>query len=294
MISPCYLPTNCPTFTACPGDTTFKSVHVIPRTTGGTLVAWTIGQTQLTGTLSFQLEVGRAGHNHATDWEVVVPFTPNTFYAVDPARRAAGWYQKTYYRVVVSGTGGPPIASVPISANQGRFNPGQKRLYDEIIRRETKRNLLRDTPTSHGYLLKVKYYGDRCTRCMDPDSGEPTDDKCPVCYGVGYQRGYHEPYPCFNVDLTASEHHLSMYKEQGPMIEGGVGSIRYLNVPPVHPWDVWVDGQSDYRYLIGYIKPLASFGDIHVLCRAAAARLALDHPVYSIDVTSSPETRYLA
>lgn len=259
-------------------------MHVIPRITGGTIVAWTLGPVTLKPPLRFQLEVDRAGHNFADDWEIVAPYTEDIHFATDPEQRSAGWYQSTYYRVSVRDADGVVTRSNPIAANQGRLNPQQNRNYNEIYRREDKRYRLRNTPSSPGYLLKVRYYGTRCLSCIDPDSGEPTNDKCPNCYGVGYVNGYHEPFPCFNVDLGPVPHHLSMYKEQGPMIEGGIGGIRYLNVPPVHPWDVWVDATTDYRYVIGQIQPIASFGEINLVCNAAAARLAFDHPVYRISV----------
>jgi len=275
---------DCPSIANC-GGSPFASLHVIPRVTGGTVVAWTLGAVTLKAPLQFQLEVDRAGHNFADDWEIVVPYTPDIHFATDPEQRSAGWFRSTYYRVAVKDADDVVVRSLPIAANQGRLNQVQQRTYNEILRREQKRYGLKNTPASTGYLLKVRYYGTKCLNCIDPDSGEPTTDQCTNCYGIGYVNGYHRPYPCFNVDLGPMPHNLSMYKEQGPMIDGGIAGIRYLNIPPVHPWDVWVDATTDDRYIIGQIQPIAVFGSINLVCNAAAAKLAYDHPVYKIPVS---------
>lgn len=283
LIAPCQPLLSCPSFNNC-GDSVFVSVSVIPRIIGGAIVSWTLSSNRFTAPLAFQLEVSRAGHDLANDWEVVQPFTYDINQAVDPSHRAAGWYQRTYYRIAAQDAMGTVHYSKPIAANQGRLNPAQLRFYNEIVRREQKRNTLRNSPTTPGFLLKIKYYGEKCTECVDPDRGESTDDQCPLCFGVGYVQGYHPPYPCFNVDLGPVPHNLDMYKDQGPIIAGGVGGMRYLNIPPVHPWDVWVDATSDYRYMLGQIRPTTVFGEINVVCEAAAARLPFDHPVYQIAV----------
>ncbi len=189
------------------------------------MVVWTMGPTNRPTPLSFQLEVSRAGHNLSDDWEVVQPFQPDIYIAVDPKHRAAGWFQRTYYRVAVKDATGNVTYSEPISANQGKLNDGQLRDYKEIVRREEKRNRLRNSPTTPGYLLKIKYYGDKCPECLDPDHGESTDDACPICFGVGYIRGYHPPFPCFNVDFGPMPQDLTLYQEQGPMVRGGIGGI---------------------------------------------------------------------
>lgn len=283
QIAPCRPQADCPVRIGC-GDSLFDGLYVVPRVAGETEVYWTLGPSSLRGELEFKLQIDRAGHNEAGDWEDVTEFAPGVVSLVDSETRSAGWYRRTYYRVVVRDSRGDESYSHAVPANQGLLNQATTRTYREIVRRESKRNRLRNTPTTPGHLLKVRYYGDPCTVCVDPFSGDPITDQCDQCYGVGYTQGYHPPFPCFNVDLTPTPEHLQMYEDQGPMIQGGVSQIRYLNIPPVHPWDVWVEAATDYRYLIGQIKPITAFGSLNVVCTAAAARLSFDHPVYRIDV----------
>jgi len=267
----------------CKADELFRAVYVKPRVSAGTIVHWVLGPNNLPGPLEFQLEVNHGGHSRADGWEVIQPFTKNVQYILDPKQRNAGWFQRTFYRVTARDAAMIMHQSTPIPANQGRLNSMQAGLYREVVRREQQRSLMSDTPCSVGYLLKVKYYGDRCVHCMDPDSGLSLTANCDYCYGVGFVRGYHPAYPCFNVDLSPVSSDLTMYQDQGPIITGGTSMIRYCAVPvEAHPWDVWVDARSDYRYLIGQIQPTTSFGDLNVVCNAAVARLPFDHPAYKI------------
>lgn len=279
--------TLCPQDIACQtafqcDDKIFAAAWVIPEVAGETIVMWQLGTNRLRGSVEYKLQIGRGGIETATDWEDVTEFEADVMQLVDTERRSAGWYRRTYYRVVAKDSTETEYFSSPIPANQARLNPTTDRHYQEILRRERKRYGLRNTPASRGYLLKIKYYGDPCTDCVDEFSGEPLTDDCETCFGVGYELGYHPPFPCFTVDLGGVPKGLRMYESQGPIVTGTQTQIRYLNIPPVHPWDIWVDEASDYRYMIGQIEPITSFGSVDLICKAVAGRLAFDHPVYKI------------
>jgi len=278
--------TNCTT-RSCGTSNFLRRLYVTPRITGGTEIFWSLNPSVRLASPEFRVEYSAAGHNRADDWQPITRFAADVVSATDPDHRSAGWYQKTHYRVTAKDSSGNIFHSEPTQAVFANLPPGQARMRREIIRREQARYQLRNTPATRGYLLKVRYYGDPCSECTDPDTGEPTDDQCDVCYGVGYELGYHAPYPCFYADLGDMDHDLTMFKEQGAFVSGGVRSLRYLNLPPVDPWDVWVNADSDHRYLIGKISPQVSFGDLDILCRCAASRLSFDHPVYRIDMPSA-------
>lgn len=42
-------------------------------------------------------------------------------------------------------------------------------------------------------LLQRRTTGKKCPRCSDDMTGEATDSRCPVCYGMGFEGGFYEP-----------------------------------------------------------------------------------------------------
>jgi len=283
LLNPCGPGLPCHASTAC-GDPLFDSVRVIPKVTGGTTIVWDFRPTPtVRPPYSFQVQVGRADAVE-DEWQTLGAFVRNAYFHVDAAHRDAGFYRRTYYRVAVRAGNNAVYYSQPVAADSQILSPGQSRLYRELIRRETSRYRDPEAPATIGYLLKVRYHGDPCPECTDPDSGLCYKSDCGTCFGVGYDKGYYPPFPCFYADLGPMKHDLKMFTDQGPVIAGGVCSLRYLNIPPVHPWDVWVDAASDHRLVIGEITPITSFGVYDLICVAAAARLSFDHPVYKIPV----------
>ena len=231
-----------------------------------------------------RLEYSRAGTKTADDWCPVTNWAADTGQLLDPVHRDAGWYLRTYYRVAVRGANGTLMYSPAISGEFGGMNPGQLRLYRKIVTSEQRRYNDRATPARRGTLLKVRYYGQQCTECYDEESGKVFKHDCNTCFGVGYTLGYYPPVPCFFAEYGPISDDLQITEEMGTMVEGRTTTMRFLNIPAVHPWDVWVDDGSDHRFIIGGIQPMTSFGPLDVVCRAAVGRLSFDHPVYRINV----------
>jgi hypothetical protein len=284
-LSPCSPLVHCtPAQAGCGDGNLLRDFRIVPRVVGGTVILWDYNRASGLGPRpKFQVQVGRA--DAAEDaWAPISGTIGNNYFFIDNVRRDAGFYRRTYYRLQIKGNG-RTVYSQPKPADSQLLNTSQRRLYDEILRREQMRYGDKESPASTGYLLKVRYHGDPCPECTDPDSGQSYKSDCSRCYGVGYDKGYYPPFPCFHVDLDNMAHDLKMFAEQGPAIQGGTRGIRYLNIPAVHPWDVWVDAASDHRYLIGQIVPITSFGVYPLICNAAASQLSFDDPVYKIPVS---------
>lgn len=280
---------HCDTVLDCPPplgceQQPFREISILPSVQHGAVVSWLLGPNPWPTPLQFRLEINPSGADSAEDWYPVTSFQSDIAVATDLAPRTAGWYQLTHYRIAVLDAANQLHHSQAVPANQGRISGSQQRLLNEILRREHKRYRLKNSPSTPGYLLKIRYYGDRCRMCIDPDSGEPTMSHCSHCYGTGYMGGYHTPIPCFNADLGPGREDLKLYTEQGPEVAGAVHLLRYLNQPNVNSWDVWVDATTDDRYLIGSIEPIAVINSLKLVCHAAAARLPYSHPAYKVDV----------
>jgi hypothetical protein len=75
------------------------------------------------------------------------------------------------------------------------------------------------------------------------------------------------------------------YGEETPVVTGGHETkLQFLNIPDIQPGDVWVDYQSDHRWMINSTESLLRIGSYVVTAAAAATRLNFADVVYAITV----------
>jgi len=105
----------------------------------------------------------------------------------------------------------------------------------------------------HGFLLKRKEWGDKCPTCTGFDMEEVINSSCPDCFGTGILGGY---YP--GIDYWIS---ISTNNRDRNINEGGIGTMnpqtrlaRGVAYPWVDSGDIWVDSQTNERYIIRKIK----------------------------------------
>jgi hypothetical protein len=152
----------------------------------------------------------------------------------------------------------------------------------EIIRRERSRH--KSGEAQKGVLLKRKYSGVRCTTCSDPDYPDRLiNSDCPVCFRTGYVGGYFLT-PNFFADLN--QYGSAGQRGEYHDIEGAdsTTSLQYLNIPDVQVGDVWVDTQSDQRWLVDQIKTVARVGSYILIAAAGVTKLNTDDIVYKVPV----------
>jgi len=280
----CNAAIGCPPLHECRGGV-FAAVAIIPSVRFGTTVTWVPSPNSWLAPVVYRLEVNRTGSTmDQQDWSPVTPWQADISHGTDTRPRADGWYDLSHYRVAVRDGNGLVQYSAAIRANQASLSRTQARTANEILRREHKRLHLASSAATPGYLLKVRFYGNKCALCVDPDSGEPTRTNCPQCYGTGYVSGYHKPVPCFNADIGPSDEEMKLPTDVGLTLAGGVCSLRFVNEPNVFSADVWVNAVTDDRYIIGQIASVSSINGVRLVGRATAARLSYDHPVYAVPV----------
>lgn len=259
-------------------------LSVYPRVIGGTVISWAIlPGANFTEQAVYQVQVGKTGHNYASDWQNVGPSRTNASAITDFEYRNVGSFANTFYRVLVNDVSGLFVSN-PVIPAIGHLSVQQQRLYDEIIRREMRRYVDPAQPAGEGYLLKVRYQGTPCPECIDPDTGTRVKHDCSTCFGAGYEFGYYQPYPCFYLDIGNYASDLKMLPEQGMSNPGLSSGARFLNLPPVNSWDVWVDKDTDDRWMFGQISSLTTINRFPIICQAAVTRLDYNHPVYKIPV----------
>lgn len=261
----------------------FDRIKVMPQMDGGTRVEWTIHpQFADASPYTFQLQVGKTSNPYADDWVNVGAAVVDTYYVVDTSQRVYGRFQWTHYRVVL-------ITSVGAYASKPQHAYGNLAKRDwlrarEIGRLEQKR--FRKEAGQEGYLLKRKLFGTACTVCTDSMTGEVRNAQCPTCLGTGVVGGYYSPVPCVYAELSPH----GTRSEIDAQARGTVNDLprvqaRMLNVPQVFSYDVWVDRDSDFRWIIHSIQNAVEVRGVPIVLYPVEMRLApYSHPVYSIDI----------
>jgi hypothetical protein len=259
----------------------FERIQVWPLIAGGTRVEWTLHPRFADPQPhTFQLQVGRTGV-HGSEWcDVGLPVA-NGFFAVDDTKRIYGKDQWTHYRVVLTTPQGS-YASKPQHA-LGNLDKRDWLRAREISRLESLR--LRKEAGQDGFLLKRRLFGEACT-CLDSQTQEIRNPQCTVCYGTGFLNGYYPAVPCFYVELSTRSirNHLDTGSGKGtinslPKVVG-----RMLNVPQVFSYDVWVDRDTDFRWIIHTVANKVEIRGVPIVLSAEMRLAPYSHAVYQVEI----------
>lgn len=266
----------------------FERVSVYPKISGGTRVEWDLSS-RFTDPAphTFQLQVGSTGSSSADDWANVGAAAAGVFFLTDSTKRVYGRTQWTHYRVKLTTSRGTYY-----SRPQGCFgvlDHRNWRLAREILRRELL--LLKKGPGGQqGYLIKMRYTGSPCPRCLDYQSSEVRDADCDVCLGTGILRGYYDPIPCIYAALDPGPTGDKRSGERMGMVNEVAATARMLAVPQLTSGDLWVDKDTDLRWVIHDIQNIAEFKGVPLVCKVHL-RLApfSNDTIYGIEIPTMEE-----
>ena len=235
---------------ACPTecyDWIFQRVVTLPRIRGGTRVEWYLSdQFQDPLPWSFQLQVGSTGSNVASDWSNVGPPAINTWYLLDDEDRVYGLQQWTHYRIQLTTSSGVYYSNPAPCLGTWGFR--KWRLAQGILRAETVN--FKAGEGKDGYVLKRKISGIPCP-CLDTLTAEVRRAQHELCYGTGWLGGYYEPVGCCYALMLRSGIKPGIEPE-GPRGQSAdvIVQARMLAIPQLGENDVWVDKDTDHRYIV--------------------------------------------
>jgi hypothetical protein len=267
--------------TDCPSA--FDRVTIWPQISAGdTRIEWTmLGNFTDPGERVFQVQVGRTGNPDATDWTNVGGTVTDQYYALDSTKRAYGKFQWTHYRIVMTTSTGTYYSNpTPALGNLSVTDWNRAR---EILRMERLR--LVQEAGQEGYLLKRRIYGTACT-CIDPMTKDCLNPQHADCYGTGIVDGYWAEYGCFYVEQSTRSHrnHIDM-SARGTVDDLPVVSGRMISMPQVFSRDVWVDRDTDMRWMIHRIDNAVEIKGVPLVVKAEMRLLPFTHPVYNFVIT---------
>lgn len=278
--APIYVPPSA--FPDFPSVDPFDRVHIDFLVHGQTRVSWSLSSHFFEPLpYTFQLQFGKTGLNKASDWINVGSPVVNTFFQTDTNRR---WYGKTqypHYRIKLTTGNGKVFFSKPATI-LGDLNWRDWRIAQEIIRKEQLRHS--QFTSVGGFLLKQKRSGPKCYRCVDRYTDEPRDSHCPVCYGTRWVGGYYKPLDLFYADLSPEQSVEKRNLQKVGMEKPVVISARFIGTPQIYAQDLWVNPNSDARYIIGGYKINVHIKQVPIVITAELKLLPPDDVAYLINI----------
>lgn len=259
----------------------FARLLIYPGIRRETRVEWVL-HPQFSGPepYTYQLQVGRTGLPHADDWTNLGDPVSGATYLIDLPQRVYGKFQWTHYRLLLTDAGGTTYASAPHNC-LGRLTRSDWLQVRELKRLEQLR-LKREAGTE-GYLLKRRLFGAYCD-CTDPLTQEVRDAQCPTCFGTGFVGGYFDAYPCFYVELAEGNQRGHLDPMRGSVDDLPVVKGRMVNDPQVFSYDIFVQKNSDIRWLVHELESKVEMRGLPVIVEATLRQLPFSNVAYDVPI----------
>lgn len=256
----------------------FDRVYVDYSIAGTATVTWEMRET-LKDPLpwDFQLQVSKDGGGDT--WTDVGLSVRNTYYAADDTQRQYGKGIRVGYRVQLTtpwDTYTSEIAQV-----LGKLSKRQW-LHARAIRRRATLEA-RGLASYPGYLMKRKLYGTACTNCRDAITGGIINSDCDTCNGTGIVTGYWRAASNTMFDISP-EGDKTARTEKGTSNQI-VLLGRFVTPPMLHRNDIWIDANSDRRYVVAAVDSKAEINRVPIIVHAELRLIEFGDVVYSIDPT---------
>ena len=181
--------------------------------------------------------------------------TDNCFY-VDNHRYNYNMERNLYYRVRVIIKPDDAIGdwetytSIPEQA-LGVLQKENYLYMKEIVRKEYLN--LKKKGGVQGFLLKRKEWGDKCPNCTGFDIEEVINGSCMECYGTGIVGGYYAGLEYW-ISITPIKRDRKIHDQGLNTVNPQTRVGRGVAYPWIDSGDIWVDAQSNERYVIREIK----------------------------------------
>lgn len=252
----------------------FERLNIVTMPLGGTLICWRLRDGFVEkGPFYFYVETAPAG---STEW-VAINDEPlvDTCCVTDTYQRYYDQLSYIYYRVrlvlpsvVDPGTGlFTEYVSQPYQGN-GAWAKRDWLIARDILRREYLQQRKRHNITSGGYLLKRRRWGEKCTQCLDYDTGGTTQSQsCTICYGTGFIGGYFTAID-YRFTFGASTNRRINRDAQVGVVNPITKQGRGVAYPHIDSGDIYVRTDTGERFVVQTISTVAEYGGVPLIIQA--------------------------
>ena len=272
-------------------DNVFSRVFIDYAVTGVTRISWHLRKGfRDIQPHTFQIQVNYNGGGADTEWCAVgssfinahsynCATIPSGGTADDDKQRVFGKKFDVVYRVKLTTPQGV-YYSKPANVL------GNLKKHQWLALRAMQRRIklkARSLVSHEGYLLKRKTHGAACGECLDPHTGGITDSNCTTCQGTGIVDGYWQAATDIMYDLSPESKHV---QRDNSLNRGTISDIvvrgSFIGVPGLSSRDVWVEKDSDKRYIVHSVKHLAEINQVPVHVAAELRLVEANDIVYNI------------
>lgn len=265
----------------CP-DSVFDRVVVNYLITGPTRIMYELLPTFTDPMpLSFQLQVGATANPLADDWEDVGLPVINQYVLFDAEQRVWGKTNWTHYRVVLTSPLGV-YYSTPVGG-MGTLDRRSWRLAREMVRQRLV--AYRFGPGGQrGFLLKRRWTGIPCHKCLDYQTKEVRDPSCVSCYGTGFECGYYFPMSCVWAELSPRSYRISIDSQMRGTVNDIVVHADMIMVDLMQEDDVVVFAKTDDRYHVHRVQHTAEMRGVPLTAQVELRPVPYSSVIYTIQI----------
>jgi hypothetical protein len=234
------------------------------------------------GPYTFTLQRATGVTTNESDWQDIAQCVDQPW-IYDNSPLSSTLQIPVYYRVILVDGDGVRYVSQAVT-EEAYWDRYDWQIAKEIVRKESM--LLRKRSGVRGWLLKRRTFGDACTQCTDPVTGQILNSQCTACYGTGVEGGYFEPFEYW-IALDPAERKTRLDPEAGYMTVV-VETARALAYPIPQPNDLWVNSHTNNRYVIqGDIVAVARHRGIDLVLNLRLKLLETAHVAYQFPTPCS-------
>lgn len=262
-----------------PPEQAFSSVDIMLDTSLRTVVSWKLKQAMPAEDGLFCVERSVYGE----------PFRPVTGMLDDCSAVIEGMpvpspdKDSIQWRVVYI-AGGRRWESIPLRV-ASTIDKRDRGLLDVIAHREAV--TIERYSGAKGLLLKSRTSGRPCPICFDKGIESATRTSCPNCFGTGHAGGFYHGKPWTVNILGEPDTSKDTHPVLGAVEKNNKVTARAMHLYPAEPGDIWIDSNSQERWVIGDVQPEISFRGVVLTVKMSMSRLqrSAAHPINEPEVS---------
>jgi len=225
---------------------------------------------------SFQLQAN-PNWDEPDDWEDVGAPVVNQFYAIDDEQRECGKGLRAAYRVVL--TTSEETYTSEVAQTYGNMTKRQWLLARAMMRRFRLQS--RQLEKFPGYLMKRRIHNAVCTECVHPITGGIINSDCLACKGTGKVDGYWKAVE--DTLFECAPENEDTKRSQRGTVNDNVIVGRFIGIPPVKRNDVWIEADSDRRYVVNSVRGVAELRRVPLIVQAELRLVEFGDVLYDVD-----------
>lgn len=234
----------------------FKDLLIAINTKGQRLLSWTFqGLAEVPQNTSITVQWARSGG----PWQTLY-ISPNLICCYTDSRKTnKNKFNNDFYRLKLQTVSGQQYISDAVQAGINVSYPYSAEAKNLLRLADLQ---MQKTGRS-GKLLKKITYGEDCPYCKSFKDDNPINQHCPECLGTGKKGGY---YTAFKLNILEQSQQQTQSMSQFGLLNNAIMNAKTIAWPMLEIGDVWVDDNTNQRYIIESAAVVSKYKHVPLLC----------------------------